>query len=97
MGKTYDKIPDNLITWIKEQEVFWVATAPLSGDGHVNTSPKGLRGTFHVENGNRGMIFNYIQITSYVLRYSILYGALVWYEDLTGSGALSLRSVFITC
>ena len=30
------------------QPMFFVATAPLSGDGHVNVSPKGLDGTFVV-------------------------------------------------
>jgi hypothetical protein len=28
--------------------VFFVATAPLAGDGHVNVSPKGTLGTFRV-------------------------------------------------
>jgi len=28
--------------------VFFVGTAPLSGDGHVNVSPKGMAGTFAV-------------------------------------------------
>src|SRR3954466_1050286 len=28
--------------------VFFVATAPLAGDGHVNLSPKGSHGTFRV-------------------------------------------------
>lgn len=54
MGKFYEEIPDNLLEWIPKQEVFWVATAPLSGDGHVNVSPKGLRGTFHVESPTQG-------------------------------------------
>jgi len=30
-----------MIKWILEQKMFWVATAPLSGKGHVNVSPKG--------------------------------------------------------
>jgi hypothetical protein len=50
MGKFYGEIPDFLVPWIISQELFWVATAPLSGDGHVNVSPKGLAGTFHVVN-----------------------------------------------
>ena len=54
MGKTYDHIPEKQVEWIKKQEMFWVATAPLDGDGHVNASPKGLRDTFFVENSNRG-------------------------------------------
>ncbi|KAI0917721.1 hypothetical protein AcV7_007058 [Taiwanofungus camphoratus] len=48
MGKFYDSIPDNLVPWILSQQMFWVATAPLSGAGHVNLSPKGLTGSFHV-------------------------------------------------
>ncbi|EKM54258.1 uncharacterized protein PHACADRAFT_123163 [Phanerochaete carnosa HHB-10118-sp] len=38
----YDDIPDDeqLIEWIRAQQLFHVATAPLHG-GHVNVSPKG--------------------------------------------------------
>ena len=46
MGKFFDDIPSFLIPWFAEQEMFWVATAPLSG-GHVNVSPKGVHGCFH--------------------------------------------------
>jgi hypothetical protein len=48
MGKHYDMINDRLRTFIEEQPVFFVATAPLSGDGHVNLSPKGRSGTLAV-------------------------------------------------
>lgn len=41
MGRTFDAIPDHLATWMVEQPVFFVASAPLSADGHVNLSPKG--------------------------------------------------------
>lgn len=41
MGVFYETIPENLIEWIRKQHVFWVATAPLSGKGHINVSPKG--------------------------------------------------------
>jgi len=41
MGKFYDHLPDNLVEWARQQRMFWVATAPLSKDGHVNLSPKG--------------------------------------------------------
>ncbi|KAF2715856.1 hypothetical protein K431DRAFT_205060, partial [Polychaeton citri CBS 116435] len=41
MGKFFDSIPDNQVDWILAQKMFWVATAPLSGAGHVNVSPKG--------------------------------------------------------
>ncbi|TFK48056.1 hypothetical protein OE88DRAFT_599620 [Heliocybe sulcata] len=53
MGKFYDEIPDHLIAWIKKQQMFTVATAPLSGEGHVNVSGKGVDGTFHVVDGKR--------------------------------------------
>ena len=53
MGQFTDEIPDNLIPWIHKQEMFFVATAPLSGDGHVNVSPKGVRGSFTVESKTR--------------------------------------------
>ncbi|KAK5112328.1 hypothetical protein LTR62_004291 [Meristemomyces frigidus] len=39
MGVFYESIPPSLIQWIPKQN--WVATAPLSGSGHVNVSPKG--------------------------------------------------------
>ena len=42
MGKLHDSISPDLATWITQQHVFFVATAPLSADGHVNCSPKGL-------------------------------------------------------
>ncbi len=41
MGKTLDSITPELREWIAEQQMFTVATAPLSGEGHVNCSPKG--------------------------------------------------------
>lgn len=42
MGKIFDSIDDGLAAWIAEQHLFFVATAPLSGDGMVNVSPRGL-------------------------------------------------------
>ncbi|EJF58548.1 hypothetical protein DICSQDRAFT_66872 [Dichomitus squalens LYAD-421 SS1] len=53
MGQFYDEIPETHIAWIKKQEMFFVATAPLSADGHVNVSPKGVRDSFHVESRSR--------------------------------------------
>lgn len=41
MGKQYENINSELATWIARQRVFFVATAPLSRNGHINTSPKG--------------------------------------------------------
>ncbi|KAF8154781.1 hypothetical protein B0H34DRAFT_676494 [Crassisporium funariophilum] len=53
MGQFVQEIPEHLIEWILKQEMFWVASAPLSADGHVNISPKGVEGTFHVVNSRR--------------------------------------------
>lgn len=41
MGVYYQAIPKSQIEWIKNQKTFWVATAPLAAEGHVNVSPKG--------------------------------------------------------
>jgi hypothetical protein len=46
MGKTYERIDGRLRTFIEEQPLFFTASAPLSGDGTVNLSPKGLKGSF---------------------------------------------------
>ena len=47
MGKEYTQIDERLQRWIDRQKIFFVATAPLSEDGLVNCSPKGLD-TFRV-------------------------------------------------
>src|SRR4051794_13310823 len=47
MGKVFEPLDAVLRAFIARQHLFFVATAPLSGDGHVNLSPKGLD-TFRV-------------------------------------------------
>lgn len=42
MGKEFEAIDDRLQRWIEKQRMFFVATAPLDENGHVNCSPKGL-------------------------------------------------------
>ncbi len=42
MGKVFDHITDNIREFVSRQHLFFVATAPLSADGHVNLSPKGM-------------------------------------------------------
>jgi hypothetical protein len=42
MAKTYETIAPDLAEWIAAQPLFFVASAPLDGAGHVNLSPKGL-------------------------------------------------------
>jgi hypothetical protein len=41
MGKPIDGIDADLASWIARQHVFFVGSAPLAADGHVNISPKG--------------------------------------------------------
>jgi hypothetical protein len=41
MGRTYDRLTEPLRAFVAEQHLFFVATAPLAADGHVNLSPKG--------------------------------------------------------
>ena len=48
MGRTYDGIDERLAAFLLRQPLFFVGTAPLAADGHVNVSPKGLNGTFAV-------------------------------------------------
>ena len=51
MPEFFESIPDHLIPWLIDQPVFWVASAPLSKEG-LNLSPKGLKGSFRVNNPN---------------------------------------------
>jgi hypothetical protein len=48
MARVYDEITDHLRDWVGRQSMFFVATAPLAGDGHVNVSPKGPIGSLRV-------------------------------------------------
>lgn len=48
MAKIHEFIDDRLAAFITAQPVFFVATAPLAADGHLNVSPKGMGGTFAV-------------------------------------------------
>lgn len=48
MGQRYDTITPRLRELIDAQQVFFVATAPLAEDGHVNVSPKGVADTLAV-------------------------------------------------
>lgn len=48
MGKLYETLTPALRTFIEQAPVFFVATAPLAGDGRVNVSPKGGTDTLAV-------------------------------------------------
>jgi hypothetical protein len=41
MAEDIPAIDDAMRGWIARQRIFFVSTAPLSGEGHVNCSPKG--------------------------------------------------------
>jgi hypothetical protein len=42
MGSIFPELNERLCEFIAQQKMFFVATAPLAADGHVNVSPKGL-------------------------------------------------------
>jgi predicted pyridoxine 5'-phosphate oxidase superfamily flavin-nucleotide-binding protein len=48
MATIFDAITDHHREWIAKQSMFFVGTAPLAADGHVNVSPKGPIGSFRV-------------------------------------------------
>lgn len=53
MGKRRERIEGRLRDFIEAQPLFFVGTAPLDGDGHVNISPKGRAGTLVVLDEHR--------------------------------------------
>jgi Pyridoxamine 5'-phosphate oxidase len=52
VGNVYPEIDERLAGWITDQALFFVGTAPLDGDGHVNVSPKGPIDTLRVLDGH---------------------------------------------
>src|SRR4051795_8086928 len=48
MGNVYDGIDERLPAGVMRQPMFFVGAAPLSGDGHVNVSPKGPIGSLKI-------------------------------------------------
>ncbi len=48
MGRSFDEIDDRMASWIAAQPLFFVGSAPLHADGHVNVSPKGPIGSLRV-------------------------------------------------
>jgi len=59
MATVYEAIDEKLSAWLLAQPVFFVGTAPLGGDGHVNVSPKGMGGTFAVLGPHRIAYLDY--------------------------------------
>jgi Pyridoxamine 5'-phosphate oxidase len=52
VGKVYTEIDERLRGWIARQPLFFVGSAPLAADGHVNVSPKGPIGSLRVLDGH---------------------------------------------
>ena len=48
MAREYDTIDEHLASWIADQPMYFVGSAPLAQDGHVNVSPKGPIGSLRV-------------------------------------------------
>ena len=48
MAKVYERIDEHQRDWIARQSMFFVGSAPLAADGHVNVSPKGPIGSLAV-------------------------------------------------
>ncbi|MEA2124421.1 MAG: hypothetical protein QOI80_1203 [Solirubrobacteraceae bacterium] len=48
MGKVFEEITPHIREWVERQSMFFVATAPLTPDGHVNVSPKGPIGSLKI-------------------------------------------------
>jgi hypothetical protein len=48
VGNLFERIEDRHRDWIARQALFFVGTAPLGADGHVNVSPKGPIGSLRV-------------------------------------------------
>ncbi len=48
MGQVHDRIDGRLREFIEAQHLFFVGTAPLEANGHINLSPKGHQNTFAV-------------------------------------------------
>ncbi|WP_418155250.1 pyridoxamine 5'-phosphate oxidase family protein [Actinoalloteichus caeruleus] len=58
--KLYERIDGRLREFVLAQPVFFVGTAPAGAEGHVNVSPKGMRGTFTVLGEHRVAYLDYM-------------------------------------
>jgi hypothetical protein len=57
--KLHEEIDERLRDFILSQQLFFVATAPSTMDGHVNVSPKGLAGSLAVLGPHRVAYVDY--------------------------------------
>lgn len=51
MSKVFPLIDAKIAAWVEKQQMFFVSTAPLAGEGMVNCSPKGMD-TFRILDDN---------------------------------------------
>jgi hypothetical protein len=59
MGKVYEGIDARIREFVVAQPLFFVATAPHGPGGHVNVSPKGMKGCFAVLGEHRVAYLDY--------------------------------------
>jgi predicted pyridoxine 5'-phosphate oxidase superfamily flavin-nucleotide-binding protein len=59
MATTTDAISASQAEWIARQPMFFVGTAPLGGDGHVNISPKGPGETLRILGPNEAAYLDF--------------------------------------
>jgi hypothetical protein len=57
--QVHPEIDDHIRAFIMAQDMFFVATAPMGLDGHVNVSPKGLAGSLVVLESHRVAYLDY--------------------------------------
>jgi len=60
VAQTYEEIGPKLAAWLERQHLFFVATAPLSPEGHVNVSPKGDLRWFRILGPNRVAYLDFV-------------------------------------
>jgi hypothetical protein len=88
----YPTIPAFLLPWIPEQHLYFVGTAPLVGNGHVNLSPKCMRGTFHVESESRVWYEDLTGSGACLVRVRLSFFAFPWSNVLCTMHTLNIRS-----
>ncbi len=57
MAKVHPEITPDLASWIAEQEMYFLASAPLSDTGHVNVSPRGVH-SLHILTPNQVLLLD---------------------------------------
>ena len=57
MAKTYPSLSAELQSWIAQQPMYFLASAPLQADGHINLSPRGLD-SLRILNGHELVILD---------------------------------------